>query len=283
MKTTWPALLAAVFVLSGGSIFSRLAQEPPVWTACLRCVFAVGILALWRAIRPEAGEALSLRERRLAVLGGAFLALHLATWIASLGMTSVATSLLFVSASPIWTLLFGVVLRLERPTPTRVAACAVAFAGAGLLAWSERGQGQAAGPGMLLAAVSGAAMGAYMMCGRARGREDRVLGYALGVYAISALGLFLASLAMGQADFAPPPAALGWILLMAIGSQVVGHTTVNWAIPRLGATPVGIALLLEPVFAAVMALFAFGERPSGAVVAAGIVILAGVALVLRER
>ncbi len=46
--------------------------------------------------------ALALRDLGLAVAAGAFLALHFATWIASLDDTSVATSVILVNTNPIW-------------------------------------------------------------------------------------------------------------------------------------------------------------------------------------
>ena len=43
----------------------------------------------------------------LAVLSGLFLAVHFATWISSLEYTSVASSVVFVSTSPLWVALLA--------------------------------------------------------------------------------------------------------------------------------------------------------------------------------
>lgn len=273
-------MLLGVFVLSGGSIFSRLADQPPIWIACLRCVLAVAILALFGLRHPKIP--LSVHDRKLSVVAGLFLAIHLASWIASLGMTSVATSLLFVSTSPIWALLFGVILSLERGTILRWSACLIAFCGAAGLAFQQSGTQRASQLGLFLALISGITMGAYMLCGRAREDQDNTESYVLAVYAMAAVSLLLASMVTGQMRLNMPPMSWGWIALMAVCSQVVGHTTVNWAVPRLGASSVGIALLMEPVFASGMAWAAFHEGISTATLVSGATIAVGVVLVLRE-
>ena len=49
------------------------------------------------------------------------------------------------------------------------------------------------------------------------------------------------------------------MLLLAIGPQLFGHTAFNWAVRRLTATFVAIAILGEPVGAALLAWFFFEE------------------------
>lgn len=277
--STWPILLVGIGSLSAGSIFARLAAAPPVWTACLRCAFAVallGVLALrTRPVWPR-------RDLRLALLSGALLALHLATWIASLEMTTVAVSLLFVSTAPIWALVLGAVLGLEKPVRRQVAACGVAFCGASALAASAWSGSAGSGLGVGLAAISGVSFGAYLLCGKAR-CETCIQGYVLASY-LSAAGLLgLGAASLGQVEFGLEPASWGWIVAMAVGSQLIGHTTINWAVPRVGATAVGIGLLLEPVIASLLALAIFAERVGAWTLAAGICVLIGVGLVLTSK
>jgi drug/metabolite transporter (DMT)-like permease len=280
---TWMILFAGILVLSNGAIFAKLVDAPAVWVACMRCGLATAIFGVWFLVRRGAGEIpLSRRDIYFGMLGGLFLATHLGTWFASMNHTSVATSLLFVSTSPIWALLLGIVLRLEHGSVRKWAACGLAFAGAALLAFDGGWRSGGSLLGIQLATISGAAMGFYMLCARAKSSQAGILRYVLVVYGTAALALGGLALATGQATFAMPIASYGWLLAVAVGPQVIGHTTINWAVPKLGASTVGIALLLEPVLASVSAFFVFAERPTSMIFISGSLIIAGIFILLTQ-
>ena len=100
------AIPFGILAVSTASIFIRYAQAdgaPSLVIAAVRLSLASLILAplaLWR-YRPELRDR-TRRELGLALLSGFFLAVHFATWITSLEYTSVASSVVLVSTTPLW-------------------------------------------------------------------------------------------------------------------------------------------------------------------------------------
>ncbi len=70
-------------------------------------------------------------------------------------------------------------------------------------------------------------------------------------------------------------------LLLAVGPQLIGHSSINWALGHLSAPFVSVAILGEPVGATVLAFLLLGEAPAPATLAGGALILAGVYLASR--
>ena len=70
----------------------------------------------------------------------------------------------------------------------------------------------------------------------------------------------------------------GWLLLLALGPQLMGHTAFNWALAHLSATFVALAILGEPVGSAIFAYFLFGESFAPLQLAGFTLLLAGIGL-----
>lgn len=107
MPRTWiaaPFLVMAIALaaVSFGSIFARIADAAPLAIAAWRMgLAALVVIPVALAGRPGV-DPVDPRHAVLAAAAGLFLALHFATWIASLDYTTVARSVLLVSTAPIW-------------------------------------------------------------------------------------------------------------------------------------------------------------------------------------
>lgn len=269
-------LAAGVAILSSGSIFALLAGQPPLLTALLRTLFASLPLALVAARRQEL-KGMGRRETLLAVASGVLLALHLSSWFASMSMVSVAVSLVLLSTAPLWSMLIGALLGLEFFRIQQAIAVVISLGGIGLIAWSSGGASSSLWGGAL-ALLSGLTMAGYTLCARARSQEKSLIGFAAYSYLSAAAFLFFVSLGFGSLQLPDPPASLLWILAMTVCSQLIGHTTVNWAAGRLGAVTVGQVLLLEPIIASLLAWAVFGQAVTLLQGMGGVVVLIGAAL-----
>ncbi len=92
----------------------------------------------------------------------------------------------------------------------------------------------------------------------------------------------------GGLDLAWSWPAHGWLLALALGSQVAGWLLIAYALPRLPAVETSILLLLQPMAAVVWARLFFAEDLSAVQWSGVVLVLAGVALpaalpVLHER
>jgi drug/metabolite transporter (DMT)-like permease len=272
----------AVGCVSLGSILVRLAQAPALAVSFQRVFIAALLLLPFCGRRAfSAGLRLPWRTRLALLAAGAALALHFATWIASLAYTSVAASVLLVNAAPIFTVVFArLFLREAAPARVLLAIC-LALGGALLIAigdWSGAGPDPLLGDALALAGA--VALSIYHVVGRGLRSALALDAYLLLVWGTAAALLGLAALAARVPLFAHPPRAWAAFLALAIVPTLAGHGLVNLSLRLLPAPTVGLFLLGEPVGATLLALALFGETPGGWTLAGGGVILASLALVV---
>jgi drug/metabolite transporter (DMT)-like permease len=260
-------LAGAVAVVSTASILIRLAQAEgasSLTIAAVRLGLAAVILApfAWQKARREIMR-LGRRELGLCLLSGLFLAIHFWTWISSLEYTSVASSAALVTTNPLWVGLASAVLLRERPAPIALAGIAITVAGSVLIFAADSGGSErtATNPllGNALALVGAISASGYLLVGRALRARISLTAYVWLAYTVAAMLLGAALAASGTALATLSVPAWGFMALLAIGPQLAGHTAFNWAVRRLTATFVAIAILGEPVGAAILAWFFFKE------------------------
>lgn len=132
--------------------------------------------------------------------------------------------------------------------------------------------------GDLLALLGAMAAAGYFLIGRQLRARLSLLAYVFPVYSTAALAL-LAAVGLGGAGVAPEsPKVWLWLLLLAIGPQILGHSSLNWALRYLSATFVTIAVLGEAVGATLLAWWLLEEAPSAWSLVGGALVLSGIAL-----
>ena len=284
----YAVLLAAVLAVSWAAPLIRLTAAPALAVAAWRLTLASLFLAPFFARSRDRADWRGAGPRRrwiavLAVLAGVALALHFASWITSLRLTSVAASAVLVSLSPVFAWLLSHLFLHERPSRLQAGGIVLAVVGACVIAL---GDADAAGRGALLGdllALVGALCGAaYLVIGRRLRAGLGLVAYVTPVYAVAAVLLLAWAAARGEAF--RPYAVSDWAVFAALaaGPMLVGHTGFNYALRYLPAYTVNVGVLAEPVGATLIAwaLPAIAETPSPWTLAGGAVVLAGVALTL---
>jgi drug/metabolite transporter (DMT)-like permease len=287
-------LLFGILAVSAASIFIRYAQgyAPSLVIAAYRLVLASLILAPLAVLRYRSElRLLGLTQLGLALLSGFFLALHFATWITSLEYSSVASSVVLVSTTPLWVALltpFTLKERLPRPV---IAGMVLALVGGTVIGLSDTctwSAGSLACPplgefvrgdaflGNLLALTGALMAAAYILIGRSLRTRMSLIPYIFVVYGMGALVLVVLMFGAGHSPLGYPPPAYVWLLLLALFPQLLGHSTFNWALRYLSAAYVSIALLGEPVGSTILAYFLLQETPTNLKIFGAILILAGI-------
>lgn len=288
--TTMPPVAAATagaVCISSSAVLMKLASTAsPSVVALGRCAFALpvlGALALRERRRGGTGTTpMPSRSRWLARLAGVFLAADLILWshtIAAIGagLGTVIGNLEVLIISLLAWLVLG-----ERPSRSLMLASPVMLAGLVLVGGlAEAGGSHAYGTDpalgvglgvgvavlyavyilMLRQATSPAGAGTAVAAPLFEATVGGVAGSAL-------LGLVLGDLRLG-----PPWPALGWLVLLALTSQVIGWLLITVSMPRLAAGTIGALLLIQPAGSVALSYVILGERPS-------LLQLAGVALIL---
>jgi drug/metabolite transporter (DMT)-like permease len=272
-------LVLGVVAVSFSAPLIRLADAPPLAVAFYRNGLAAAVLLplAWNRHRDEL-LALTGREWGWLVLAGGFLALHFVTWIPSVTLTTVAASTVLVSTQAVFAAAGGKVLFGDSVRRSTIVGIAIALAGAVLISGGDFRASTRAFAGDLLA-LSGAVLAAgYFLTGRSLRRRLSLLTYAGVVYSVCALVLIPVML-LSQTPFTGYEPNV-WLLfgLMALGPQILGHTTFNFLLRDLEATVIAVAVMAEPVGASLLALLFFGETPGGLAVAGGLLVLVGIYL-----
>lgn len=293
-------IFVGVVIMSTSSIIIRYAQAEAssLVIAAYRLVFAALILAPIVLLRyREEIQILSKKDRLLLLGSGLFLAIHFASWITSLAFTSVASSVVLVSTVPIWVALLSPLLIKEPVGRWTLVGLTIATLGTFLIAmndacsfearWvcpplSEFVQGQAFW-GDLLALVGAWAGAGYVLIGRQVRAKVSVIVYIFIVYSIAGIFVTLSTLGTGQTMTGFSPATYIWLLLLAVGPQLIGHSTVNWALGYLPATFVAITMLGEPIGSILLAYFLLSETPSLIKITGAILILGGIIMASRQN
>jgi drug/metabolite transporter (DMT)-like permease len=277
-------LSIGVAAVSTGAIFVRAAEAPALVIAAYR----VGIASLvllplaWRHAREEC-VALSLREIGLAVSSGAFLALHFATWIASLDHTSVANSVILVNTNPLWVGLLAPVITHDRIRPGTIGCIFLSVMGATIIGWGDFATGGSALWGDALALMGSLFAAVYLLIGRHLRRRVSLLAYIFLCYGSAAVFLWGAVAFRGYPVTGFSGATWGALCGMALFSQLVGHTSTNWALKWLSTSTVAISLLGEPIGASFLAYLFFDETLTIPKFIGGGLILMAIYLVAREE
>ncbi len=284
-----------IFAISCASIFIRQAQReaPSLTIVTWRLIFAILIMSPF-VLSTKRAELRSLGKKDYvwAMLSGVFLGIHFATWISSLAYTSVASSVTFVSSAPIFVAIFAPIFLGEKLTKLLVIGILICFVGGVVMAASDAcyvagswdcpslatlTQGQAIYGDML--ALTGAITSAfYMLIGRTLRPKMSLWTYIYLVYGAAAGLIVIVALVVQTPMWGYSWQTYGYILLLAVVSQLIGHTTINWALNYLPATYVSLTVQAEPVGATLLAILILGEFPTWIQVCGALLILVGIAI-----
>lgn len=292
-------LALGILAVSTASIFIRFAQGEA--SSLVVSAYRMGLASVILAPVALPGslksiKSISIRQRWLVCLAGIFLALHFATWITSLEYTSVASSVVLVTTTPLWVAILSPLVLKERIRRETWVGLIMAMAGGTLVGLQEAcslqgGQltclplrefiGGRALLGNGLALMGAFMASGYMLVGRQVRPSMPLFSYTFSVYSISAIILILFEMLSGQSGGNYSPITYLWFILLAVIPQVIGHSSFNWALKYLPAAFVSLALLGEPVGTTILAVIFLKEAPGPAEIAGGLLILAGIFLASR--
>ncbi len=288
--TQYLILGVGILAISTGSILIRLAQEEGAaslaiafWRTMLSALF---VLPFTLASKRGEIKALPGPSWLLAIFSGVFLGVHFATWISSLAYTSIISSTVLVSTVPIWVALASPVVLKEPISRGVKQGIALAVAGTiviSLSALTETNRGSNPLLGNALALIGGMSAAGYLLIGRRLRPHLSLLSYTTIVYGVAGLTLLLFNMVSRTAILGYAPAVFGLFVVIAVVPQLIGHSSLNWALSFLPAAYVAIVAVSEPVGATILAMVIFREFPGPLAILGSAIILAGVFLASRDQ
>ena len=278
----YPRIALGIVAVSFGAIFARLANEAsPFAVAAWRLTIAALVLAPIALSRGE--RTLDRRTAIWSFVSGVALAIHFVLWISSLEQTTVASSVLFMSTHPIFVGLGSILFLRERLSRILVAGIILAVVGGALIGFGDFRFGGLALRGDLLALGGGLMAAIYFLIGRRVRRTVSLPEYAALSYGTAAGLVLLLCLVTRTPVVGYAPSTYVYLVLLAIVPQLIGHSTINWALRRLSASRVSVFVLGEPVGSTLLAMGIFREIPGGLNLLGAAIILVGIYLSLRSE
>jgi drug/metabolite transporter (DMT)-like permease len=284
MAKQYAALALGVVCVSFAALFIRLADAPPLVIATYRlCLAGLILLPLsWQNIRQEWPH-FEKRDLLLMLVAGICLAIHFGLWITSLSYTSVTTSVVLVTVSPIFIAIASRFLFKQRLSQQTILGIIVSLGGAILISFGNWQLGEKPFEGAMLALGGAITVSGYLLVGQRLRSKIGTLSYTSIVIGAAALLLLIVTLVSGHTLVGYSGKTYAMMALLALIPQLIGHSSINWSLRFVPATLVAVAVLGEPVGATIWAFVFLGEQPTVMEITGGILILFGIVMSMRNR
>jgi len=282
----WVALWA-VYVIWGSTYLGiELAGEtiPPVFAAGVRFLLAGGLMAGWVAIRRGRSPfRVERRELASAVLVGVLLLGANAMLFVAERRVPIGLASLLIASVPLWIVLMRTVTG-DRPRRVALVGVGTGFGGIALLV-RPGGHASFGGIVLVLGSASIWATGSFLSS-RLPLPPDAFVATAIEMLAGGALLLPLGLLLAGDESVSPAAwsgrSVVGLVYLVLIGS-LVGYTAYVWLLGNVAIGTVATYAYVNPVVAILLGVVFLGEHVTWPIALGAAVVLASVALVIRNE
>ena len=257
--------VAGALTIAFSSILVRLSDASPSTAAIFRCAYALPILGLlaWREDRRLGRRAWA--DRRWAVAAGVFFAADLILWHHSIGDIGAGLATVLANFQVVLVPLAAWAVLSERPSRRVLIALPIALFGvvmiSGVLEHGAYGRNPTRGA--LFGVGAGIAYAVFLLMLRRSGSDlRRPAGPLFDATAVGAIGCVIAGVIIGDARLVPSWPSAGWLVVLALTSQVIGWLLITSSLPRLPAAHTSLLLMLQPVGSVALAALILSEAPS---------------------
>ena len=278
--------VAGALTIAFSAILVRKADVAPATAAFFRCAYAVPALALLAWIERKRTGPRTRREVSLSVWAGAFFAADLICWHYSIedvgaGLATVLGNLQVVLVGLVAWATLG-----ERPESRVIIAVPIALFGIILIsgAIGHGAYGSDPARGVVFGVATGLTYAGFILVLRQSGRDlRRLVAPLFEATASAALFCLIAGLVIGDIDLAPDWPSAGWLLVLALSSQVVGWLLISYSLPRLPAALSSVLITVQPVGSVVLGVILLHESPSALQLVGVACIFSGIIVATARR
>jgi drug/metabolite transporter (DMT)-like permease len=259
------ALLGAV-TIAFSSILVRLSHASPSTAAIFRCAYALPVLGALAWLEDRRYGRRSWRQRRLGIFSGVFFAVDLLLWHHSIGDVGAGLATVLANVQVVLVPLVAWAVLSERPGRQVIVALPIALLGVLLISGvlEQGAYGHDPMRGTLFGLGAGVAYVGFLLLLRQGGADlRRPAGPLFDATAVAAAICVVAGVIVGDAQLVPRWPGAGWLITLALTSQVLGWLLIMVSLPRLPAALTSLILTVQPVGSVALAALIFGESPSG--------------------
>jgi drug/metabolite transporter (DMT)-like permease len=265
--------LATLMVSSAGAVLKLMSDTPPInrssWRLQATTITLIpGFIYQWRNFERKR-DLFTWKKIAIMMISSLMLALHFGVWIASLDMTTLTHSLLFVVCAPIIFVIgmwgFGnkyttrtIGSKLGCPTvPSwgETIGSIVGFIGMGITVLDVSSDKEATFLGDFVAFLGAVMWVGHLVSGRVL-KEMPLFIYLFPVTLLCTLYLILGSIVFEGASFVIAPTGIfgyftwptfGYILYLGLGPGLAGHAAINLCLKYVNPLVISVFLLMEPI------------------------------------
>ncbi len=264
----------------------------PIDIAFYRLFFTVLFLFPFLLLYKKYREELFTIDKKtfILIIGiGIILSVHFFTWVSSLNYTSIASSVILVTAHPVLVAPIAFYFLKERLTFLNTTGIVISLIGVIILVLGNYDLGPLLTAdsieGNILAIIGGICAGLYILGGRKVRKKVSVVSYAFMVYSVATIVLFFVFIFSQSNQYSIKIEDYGIIILMAFVAGILGHTLYNWSLKYIRASVASVALLGEPIGSTILAYLMpwISETPSTYTLIGGGIILTGIYLTSKKQ
>ena len=281
---TYAVLTIGVICISTAAVIIRLIEAPATAIAFYRLAIAsIFILPLSSFLRNTNGlNQIRLQDTLMCLAASVAISIHFVAWIASLEYTSVASSVILVTTSPLIVAFLSKLFFQENLHKNVYVGIALGLIGAVVLTGGDsRLEGRELW-GDLLAFIGALSFAFYLILGKRVRTRLNNLDYTSFVFLSASVMLFVISVLANQPLWNFDSKSIIFIVTLAIIPQLIGHSSITWALGSVRATLVSVAIMAEPVGAILLAWLILNEHPSLANLIGGLIILSGIFIAYKK-
>ncbi|MGZ3688630.1 MAG: DMT family transporter [Bdellovibrionota bacterium] len=280
------AALVAVQILFGiNYIVSKVIVDvfPPLVWASLRLMAAAASLTLIAVLAKRKRPVGGWRHFFLPLIGFSLLGviINQGSFLVGLHYTTATNSAVLNTLIPIFTLLFVTLRRLEPLTIKRLLGFVAAFTGVLVIrkveeiSFSDRTL-----IGDLLTVLNCFSFAIFLTVSKKFLMKQDPIWFTAWLFIYGAIGLTLAALPDYRTFHFPEmtPSMIGCLLFAVLGGTLLAYLLNLWALANTRTTQVALFIYLQPVVAALLAFFLYGELITPRTMLASFLIFSGLIL-----
>ena len=257
--------LAGAVAIAFSSILVRLSHASPSTAAIFRCAYALPVLGLLAWHEDRRFGARAWRDRRVAVGAGVFFTADLILWHHSIADVGAGLATVLANVQVVLVPLVAWAVLGERPGRRVLAALPLALLGVLLISGvlEQGAYGRDPGRGAAFGLGAGVAYVGFLLLLRRGGAAlRRPAGPLFDATLTAAVLCVAAGEVIGDAHLVPRWPGAGWLITLALSSQVLGWLLITVSLPRLPAALTSLLLTVQPVGSVALAALIFAEAPS---------------------
>lgn len=279
-------LALGALTIAFSAILVRLSAASPSTAAIFRCLYALPLLGLLTWLEDRRLGPRPWRERSWVIAAGVFFAADLICWAHSIEDVGAGLATVLANVQVVILPLVAWVVLSERPGRQVLAALPIAFAGvlliSGLL--DHHAYGRHPERGAIFGVCAGIAYVGFILLLRHGGSDlRRLAGPLFDATAAAVIVAVGAGLVVGDARLVPSWPSAGWLVTLALTSQVLGWLLIGVSLRRVSAATTSLTLMLQPIGSLILAALIFSESPSPLQLAGVVLILGALVVATRSR